>query len=74
MMRQSFRARYREWSTFLPTAFACNHGQIRLCKMPQHYTHRVLQNSLPGNSGKVSELLTVRGETVSLFELTTRNS
>jgi len=36
--------------------------------------YRVLQNSLPGNSGKVSELLTVCGETVSLFELTARNS
>lgn len=33
--------------------------------------HRVLQNFLPG---KVSELLTVRGGTVSLFELTMRNS
>lgn len=34
----------------------------------------MLRDSLPGNPGKVSELLTVRIETVSLFELTTRNS
>lgn len=75
-MRQSFKVRDREWSEqHFSFHRSCLPATTRYASVKcRSIIHRVLQNSLPGNSGKVSELLTVRGETVSLFELTMRNS
>lgn len=74
-MRQSFKVRNREWSEHFSFYRFCLPATTRYASVKcRSIIHRVLQNSLPGNSGKVLELLTVRGETVSLFELTMRNS